>query len=159
MENATAIHPMRKTMLGTERNDHLRTRVDVIGATFEEVDERASMADRVNQCVRMKQLLCVLHRLVRHLRCLIDVAKMPECPASVAQGGDADVLAVVISELRMALAVIKRPGLLEMSQSGGEFTADQAGGAERAMRDAERRRVAVSLGLRHQFDGCRLLLD
>src|SRR5687767_3319732 len=43
LENATAVHPMRKTMLGAEGNDHLGTRIDVVRSE-EHTSELQSLA-------------------------------------------------------------------------------------------------------------------
>src|SRR6266478_5428846 len=79
---------------------------------------------------------------------------MPQCPAQVTQGSRADVLPVLISEGSVIDRIVERSCPLEVPSSAGKITRRYKGGAERAMRQAERSSVVMALCLREKLLGC-----
>src|ERR1700676_1789661 len=116
------------------------------------------MTNRENLRVRMGLLLRTFYRIGSDLRCLVDKSEMPQSPAQVAQCGCANILAVLVLQRGVMLRVVKRSGLLEMRQCGGEFPFCQIRGAHDAMRNTEGRAVIVVFGLFKEFAGCFSLL-
>src|SRR5215831_6309768 len=91
------------------------------------------------------------HCLRGDFRSLIDITKMPQRPAKVAQRCRADVLSILIAGSGMLFCVIECARPLQVLAPGDELAQGDIGCTKRAMREAERGGVAMALGLSHEF--------
>src|SRR5262249_14114623 len=81
IENPAAVYPVRKPILGAERDDQACARSHIFTAAREQIHEPANMANCVNEGVRMGQLLGMVQRFRSALLRPINVSDMPQCPA------------------------------------------------------------------------------